>query len=178
MADRGHHLGGRNHETMADVKSNIKFRIHVAPVWRDKSDFLIHARAEQRNSEVYVEQLWARQLGDNRFEVCCIPFFVYDLALGDEVETDQENDLAHMLQRVVKPSGHYTFRAWFARSPDPKIRQKVATEVERVGCLCEYYSADLLAIDAPTDAKATMIAAYLMSEEQLGNLVYETGRSR
>jgi hypothetical protein len=34
------------------------------------------------------EQLWARQVGDRRFEICCIPFFVYDMALGDVVETD------------------------------------------------------------------------------------------
>jgi hypothetical protein len=42
--------------------------------------------------------LWARQVGDRRFEICCIPFFLYDVALGDVVETDEN----YSLVRVVR----------------------------------------------------------------------------
>lgn len=46
-----------------------------------------------------------------------VPFFVRDLALGDEVETNA--DL--VLGRVIQPSGHVTFRVWFGGSnPKPE----------------------------------------------------------
>ena len=50
---------------------------------------------------VTTEQLWARRVDDEHHEICCIPFFVYDLALGDTVEVDAD----HLVTRVVEPSG-------------------------------------------------------------------------
>lgn len=81
-----------------------KEAVHPDPVWRDRSNFVIGARLPEPGR---TEQLWARQLGDRRFELCCIPFFLYDLALGDVVETDDNYDVV----RVLKPSGRYVYRS-------------------------------------------------------------------
>jgi len=142
--------------------------VHDAPVWGDKADFVIGAPLPE---EGRAEQLRARQLSDNRFEVCCIPFFVYDIALGDVVETDAD----HNVTRVVEPSGRVVFRVWFGESFHP--REEVADELVERDALVEWSSTNLLAVDAADEARADAIAAYLAEQERAGRLMFETGRS-
>lgn len=61
-----------------------RFSVHREPVWRDRANFVVNAPLPE---EGRYEQLWSRQLSDDCFEVCCIPFFLYDVALGDVVQT-------------------------------------------------------------------------------------------
>jgi hypothetical protein len=77
--------------------------LHRYPMWRSRADCVIAAPLPGRGSS---EQLWARRVGDRLFQVCCIPFLVDDLALGDVVETDAD----HSMLRVAASSGHSTFR--------------------------------------------------------------------
>lgn len=142
--------------------------VHDAPVWRDRADFVIGAPLPE---EKRAEQLWARQVGDQRFEICCIPFFLYDVALGDVVETDSNYDLA----RVVERSGRFVFRVWFGEAFHP--RQEVADELTELGALLEWSSANLLAVDAADEADGQRIADYLAEQEGAGRLMFETGRS-
>jgi len=150
--------------------------VHSSPAWRDRANFLIHARLEGDDSLEHWEQLWARRISESRFELCCIPFFVYDLALGDEVETGLEGEDRYVMQRVVKQSGHYTLRVWFI---DDAAREEVPKEIARLGCLMEWRwsSSNLLAIDAPSTDLAQTVANLLFEREQLGHLEYETGRT-
>jgi len=142
--------------------------VHEAPVWRERSNCLIGAPLPEEGRS---EQLWARQVGAQRFEVCCIPFFLYDVALGDLVETDANYDVV----RVVKPSGRFVFRVWFGESFHP--RQEVADELEQLGALTEWSSTNLLAVDAADERDAQVIADYLLQAERAGRFVYETGSS-
>ncbi|WP_263731027.1 DUF4265 domain-containing protein [Cellulomonas sp. SG140] len=126
---------------------------------------------DSANSKVNSEQLWARRLDDLCFELCCIPFFAYDIALGDIVETDER----FTITRVSVPSGRYVFRAYFGESYYP--RDIMAQELESRGALIEWSSTNLLAIDAKDHSHAAELAAYLQEHEDLGHLMYETGRS-
>jgi hypothetical protein len=146
---------------------------HNAPVWRDRANFVIAADIASSPEKREWEQLWARKLSDTRFEICCIPFFAYDLALGDEVETDGD----HVLQRVLKASGHFTFRVWFGNSTDPGDRVRVMEIVQREGCEHEWSSENLLAIDAPTQETAQVLADALAALQQEGQVTFETGRT-
>lgn len=137
-------------------------------MWRERANFVIGAALPEEGRS---EQLWARQLGKNRFEICCIPFFLYDVALGDVVETDANYDLV----RVVVPSGRFVFRVWFGDSFYP--RKEVADELSELGALSEWSSTNLLAVDASNEAHAQSIADYLAEQERVGRLMYETGRS-
>ncbi len=152
---------------------------HENPVWRDRANFIIIARIDLEPTVVQGrwEQLWTQQITDNRFILCCIPFFIYDLALGDEVETSPQGKNSYVMQRVVNPSGHYTFRVWFH---DPGVRGEVARELDRQGCLVEWrsISGNLLAIDAASDSQAQEVADLLWHREQSGCLTYETGRTK
>jgi hypothetical protein len=135
------------------------------------------ARLEADGETQWWEQLWSRQLADDRFELCCIPFYAYNLALGDVVETDATGEHRYVIQRVVQPSGHFTFRVWFGDSSHPTVRDEVLGEINRLGCLFEWFSPNLLAISAGSEDTAQRIADYLWSREQEGHLVYETGRT-
>jgi hypothetical protein len=87
--------------------------VHETPVWREKADFMICGPLPEAARS---EQLWARQVGDQRFETCYIPFFLYDVALGDVVETNAGYDV----ERVVEASGRYVFRVWFGSTAHPR----------------------------------------------------------
>lgn len=151
--------------------------VHLNPVWGDRADFIVMARLEDDVLEGRFEQLWARQLDENRFEICCIPFFVRDLDLGDHVETTLEGGETYVVQRVVWKSGHYTFRAWFGDANDPGSPKEVMNRMKELGCLCEWYSKNLLGIDAASEELAQATADYLAEQEGLGRLAYETGRT-
>ncbi len=71
--------------------------VHDTPAWRDRADFIIAAQLREADQPKRWEQLWAGQLGDAEFEVCCIPFFVYDLALGDVVATEPADEQEYVV---------------------------------------------------------------------------------
>lgn len=146
---------------------------HLNLIFREKTDFIIGARCNDKPDEYDMvwEQLWVRKISEFRFEICCIPFFVYDLALGDEVVTDEN----YMITKVVKPSGHYTFRVWFGNSEALHIRDQLLEELTNAGCLYEWYSENLLGIDS-IEKNAQQVANILYEKEMAGFLNYETGR--
>lgn len=131
--------------------------VYTEPVWRDRANFIIMAEIQEQTPSPEREQLWVKQLESFRFELCCIPFFAYDLALGDEVETDAQ----YLIRRIVKDSGHYAFRAWFGESDDLSAQDDVVVKVRDLKCALEWSSANLLAIDAPNETLAQKVADYL-----------------
>ena len=143
---------------------------HSWPIWRDSANFIFVASLEAKNGKNQWEQLWGKQLAPHRFIVCCIPFFLYDVALGDEVETD--DDL--VLQRVVHQSGQVTFRVWFG-GQDASTRLQQVREIEEIGPLTEWSSEHLLALSV-AESEAHRLANHLQRRENEGLLVYETGR--
>lgn len=116
-----------------------------------------------------------KQVGDDRFEVCCIPFFIYDLALGDFVETSPRGDRKYVVSKVVQPSGRYVFRVWLGESFQP--RDEIAQGLMSLGSLIEWASSNLLAVDAADQGHAQRVADFLADCESAGHLVYETGRT-
>jgi len=146
-----------------------KDAVHSDPVWRERADFIIGAPLPE---EGRAEQLWARRLGEPLlFEICCIPFFLYDVALADVVQTDA----SYAFTRVVEPSGRFVFRAWFGDSFHP--RQDIANQLRDIGALLEWSSTNLLAVDAANAQEAQVVADFLSDQDTRGHLKYETGRS-
>lgn len=159
---------------MNDGQSDPFIASHAEPAWRDRADFIIVADISESQDKVEREQLWARQIADYRFEICCIPFFAYDLALGDEVETDEN----YLIKQVARSSGRFVFRVWFESESTPLHREKVVDAVRKFGCTIEWPSQHLLAIDAPAADAAKKVADYLHARQTAGYLTYETGRTR
>src|SRR6266550_5216238 len=114
--------------------------IHPEPVWRERADFIISAPLLLEEGRA--EQLSAWHGEDHLFEICCVPFFVFDVALGDVVETNARHDSVDVVQR----SGRFVFRVWFGESFHP--RQEIADQLSDLGALLEWSSDNLLAVDA------------------------------
>jgi hypothetical protein len=152
-----------------------EFVVHQDPVWRDRSNFIISVELPERDRPRRLEQLFARQLREDRFEVCCIPFFVFDIALGDVVVTSPRSDRQYVVEKVTEPSGRYVFRVWLGDSFQP--RDEIAGELKAFGSLLEWSSRNLLAIDAVDQEHAQLVADFLAERERSGSLIYETGRS-
>lgn len=149
----------------------IREATHPEPVWRKRSNFVIATAIDSANTDVTTEQLWARKIDEGRFELCCIPFFAYDIALGDVVETDSQ----YMVQRVIRRSGRFVFRVWFGDSFQP--RREIADQLQALGALVEWSSPNLLAVDAADEELARTVSGWLLEQEQQGHLVYETGKT-
>ena len=119
---------------------------HLNPVWKERADFIINAITPppSKNDEgVYWEQFWSRQIDEFKFEICCIPIYVYNLALGDIVETDNE----YIVSRVVERSGYFTIRIWFFEI-DAETRFMIEKTIYSYGCLMEFYSERLLGVSS------------------------------
>lgn len=145
--------------------------VHQSPVWRDRANFVIAAHIGLMGGKNEWEQLWARRVSGHRFVVCCIPFFVSDIALGDEVETDSD----FVLCRVVERSGQATFRVWFGET-SAEVRQEIVKEIVSMGPLMEWSSENLLALSVSSD-EVQRFANFLHRLEQQSLLQYETGSS-
>lgn len=147
------------------------FYTHQQPVWRDRANFIIMAPLPEPHR---YEQMWARQEAHDLFELCCIPFFAHDLALGDVVRTETRSGRTHLIGHVVKPSGRWTFRVWLGQSEeDPR---SVEAQMRGLGALIEWSSQNLLGVDASDEAHAQRVADALMEGERAGRWLYETGR--
>ncbi len=147
---------------------------HLNPIWRDKADFIIGAwcSVEKTKGKPEWEQLWSRRLTDNTFEICCIPFYVYNISLGDVAKTDKD----FMITEIVEHSTHKTFRIWLGVSKSSQIRDELIKVITDFDCFFEWYSNNLLAVDAPDEERAQIIANWLYQKQLLDELIYETGQ--
>jgi len=157
------------------VEPSARQATHQEPVWRDRANFIIAAEIDLSGTEIASEQLWARKITDTEFEICCIPFFVYDLALGDVVRTAAKGGKQYIVDEVIRGSGHFTFRVSLSRSN--LSRDDLAFRLNEMGALTERSSKTMLAVDATDAEHARRIADFLHSEQQAGRLIYETGRT-
>lgn len=162
-------------DTMTRVTASNEFVVHEHPVWRDRSNFIINAELPEKDRSKRFEQLFVRQISDNRFEICCIPFFLYDVALGDIVHTAPKDGRKYVLSGVAEQSGRYVFRVWFGESFQP--RDEIAKDVAALGAQLEWSSRNLLAVDAADKEHAQQIVDFLAEREEADRLLYEAGRS-
>ncbi len=56
--------------------------------------------------------------------------------------------------------------------------REIAEQLEGLGAVLEWSSANLLAVDPADEQLAKVISGWLLDEEQQGHLVYETNRTR
>jgi hypothetical protein len=157
---------------MTDTSNNIA--AHSAPIWRDRANFLIVCEWEPG----HWEQLWARQVDQTQFEICCIPFFAYDLSLGDLVETESRDGKDYVVRRVVNRAGRYVFRVWFGDVADEQRRAESKNQVVLYmtdqDCDQEWSSSNLLALATSRDNVET-VGDYLTRQQDMGNLTFESG---
>lgn len=123
---------------------------HQAPVWRTKANFLIVADLTCHGMPGRWEQIWARLVAIDEFEICCIPYFTYGLALGDLVRTTSAAGKTHVITQVIIRSGRHLLRLWLKNS-DSIGKEQVYRYLVNRAPLHEWGSENLLVIDASKD---------------------------
>jgi hypothetical protein len=107
-----------------------------------------------------LERLQARKVGARRREICCIPLFARDLALGDVVEVDRH----HRLVRVVTASGRTALRV-FLPPDDARTHDMVGQWLTAAGALHEWVAVGVLAIDAANSEQVKKISEFIESHD-------------
>lgn len=130
-----------------------------------------------RDHAIAWEGLLARRTGPDRAVVCAVPFWLYDVNLGDEVVLRQRPDGADVADAVVRDGGNYTFRVAFSDARDDDDRwRRLMVDLATWDCWFDVRGPAYVAISVPA-AHAQAVADLLAAREAAGELVYETGRS-
>ncbi|GAB2594187.1 hypothetical protein GCM10009593_38620 [Microlunatus antarcticus] len=58
------------------------YALHLDPVWRERANYILNAELAGEDFPKHFEQLWTRRVGDNAFEICCIPLLPLRLGPG------------------------------------------------------------------------------------------------
>ncbi|UAJ79410.1 DUF4265 domain-containing protein [Leifsonia sp. ZF2019] len=145
----------------------MRIATHQEPVWRSRANFIFHAYVD--GDPNYREQLWGRRVEPGLVELCCIPFLLYDIALGDLVRTNDQN----ILEAAVERRGRVAFRFWLHEA-ELGPSKELASRLVDMGALVEWSSPHLLSIDAADQRLARVVAGALSELENAGIGVYET----
>ncbi len=139
---------------------------HEEPVWRERSNYIIHAFV----GDTDYEQLFTKKIKPGLVELCCIPFFAYGMALGDFLEVDDKN----LIQKVAQRNGRFTFRIDLKVEHIPS-RIMIGNKFFDSGWLVEGTGDDLISLDAPDEVEAQKIHDFLTEMVHAGYLEYEEG---
>jgi hypothetical protein len=133
------------------------------------SNFVIQADLSDHGMPGRSEQLWTRQLAPHRFLMRSLPFFVYGVALNDEVETDER----FALKRVVQPSGHRLLRVASVRGADQRLHEELHPLLEQLKLPHEWHGYGYVAVDVEPERNVDDLLERLQSWADEGFLAFE-----
>lgn len=153
--------------------SNHRHATHKDPVWRDRSNWIIQVDLTHWDFDAGTfEQLWVRTDEESLFEVCCIPFFTYGIALGDLIRLEGEVGVPS----VVRRSGRRVIRVAFKDRGDAATGHEqvhgllVATEA-----LHEFSGSGYVAVDLKNERQADSVISALSPLVETGLIIWEWG---
>lgn len=148
---------------------------HQAPVWKGKANYLIHVDLADHGLKGRMEQLWARQIANDEFELCCVPFFTYGFALGDILATRRSNDMDHIVSHVVRQSGRRLVRLWLKYASSAGT-ESVYEYLIKAAAFHEWSSEYLVAIDiSPVESRDPERLLAFLEEGRRNNIEIEWG---
>jgi len=152
---------------------------HRFPTRRERTDFIFMARLVPLPDDdpFMLEQLWGRKTTpeSSPVEVCCVPFFVRDLSLGDTVSLRRDRQGVPLLHRVVGRSGRGTLRVWFVH---PTLsRETIMALVSARGGTVEQSSLNYYGVSVDDAAQQQAVEAVLTPLVRDGSLLYEVARA-
>ena len=146
---------------------------HLRPVWAAEADFLIMAVLPDPPLEGKWEQLWTQRVSEDEFRVCCIPFFIYGIALGDVVRTTPQNGKKFVIEQVTQRSGRGVLRFW-TKHARPEHIARLHAVINQSCYLAESYGEHLLAIDLNSDGPHPDLDELCSQSVDLG-IIFERG---
>lgn len=132
--------------------------------------------AEDQAAGVEAENLWAEALGDSRYRIDNIPFYVYGISLDDVVRAE---DIGGKLVfcEVISRGGHSTYRVLVKDSAgcDSADFKSQWLLLEGLGCTREIAKTRWIAIDVPPVADVFSVYKILEVSEERGIWTFEEG---
>jgi hypothetical protein len=121
------------------------------------------------------EGLWARQVGEDLYELEDVPFFAYGLNRRDLVRTKRRSRL---VREVVRWRGHTTFRMVFRDAGTPARHRSLLDELVAMKVSAATWTDDFFALDAPPDSDVDALHEHLERLEAEDLLGFETCEAR
>jgi len=110
------------------------------------------------------EQLWVKKLGGDHFQVCCLPFFTYGIALRDVVLTTLDESEQFIYRQAVEKRGHGLIRFAFASEERAaEAHEEIHRTLIEAGLRHEWHAVGYGAIDI-TDHQDEMKARAVLRD--------------
>ncbi|MCZ8253055.1 MAG: DUF4265 domain-containing protein [Hylemonella sp.] len=123
------------------------------------------------------ESLWAKDLGNDLYEIQNVPFCAYGLNCGDVVRaTADAPELKPEVREVVRRSGNQTLRVSFNVNKEQQHAHVEA--IESTGAWVERANPSFICINVPPESNYGKVRQYLEQLEASGALEYETCEER
>jgi hypothetical protein len=141
---------------------------------------LVKVRVELPNHpRVGGESMWARPLGDDRYEVRNTPFFAYGLNFHDVVEAIEDPPgTKPLIRRVSQPGGHRTIRVMFTDEAPARQRGLLLESLNRFRAFYENADGTMFAVDVEPQGDYEAVLNQLDEWASAGLLEYETCEAR
>jgi hypothetical protein len=163
------HAGLVEHQIWGRLMTNVA--THESPAWGPRANFIIRADLSKYGMAGRLEQLWAFKIEETVFEICCIPFFTYGIALADKVECNHE----YTVQRVIEKGDHKTLRVAVSdkRNQNHHLHEVLHEWADNTGLLYEWCGAGYLAVDVPPFSEGKLNLSVLDPLSKAGEIFIE-----
>lgn len=142
---------------------------HNSPVWAAEADSKICVSLSEYGMPDKTETLDVKSISDNTYLICCVPFFVDGIALGDLVRWDTEKQNVSL----VKSGERKVIRIAATNDlADDSVWSFIHAWVEKERLFHEWKSGSYIAIDVPNNRHIT-IPAPLANRQGNGELEIE-----
>lgn len=131
----------------SDVRNNVKIFVPL----------------QARDLGFEQEEIWAFDCGSDEYEVDSVPFFAYNISIGDIVLAPKDDiSKKPTFQRVVQKSGNNTIRLLFDLSQTPLNEiSAMLSQLREYGCGYEGYNDSYYSINIPASVTYGIILNFL-----------------
>lgn len=153
--------------------TDVQHVAHGDPVWRERANYIIQVSLELHGMQPGTfEQLWTITRGEELYEVCCLPFFTYGIALGDVLRwTDRDRPAV-----VASRSGRRLVRCAFADRDDAeRSHESFHGALVATGSLAEFLRPGYVAIDIDTAERLSAVLEVVTPLQEAGRASWEWG---
>jgi hypothetical protein len=133
---------------------------HSQPAWRQDANHLLLVDLTEHGLPDRYEQLWVKKLESDLYQVCCIPFFLYGLALGDVVRAEKHRGHS-VITELARRNGRSTIRVAANHPHEVAAQGLLHAILEERRPLNEWLRPEYVAIDAPTSAEHALLLSGL-----------------
>jgi hypothetical protein len=121
------------------------------------------------------ENMWAVDLGDGRYRIDNIPFYVLGISDGDLVSATTEEDGRLVFSELIEASPNSTFRLIVLNKDETS---EVRTMFRDLGCPSELVSHGFIALHIPGSVTMKPIATLIEQGDEDGRWEFEEGALR